>query len=85
LGQATPALRHVLDRCLTETEALLRRAESMPPSVRRRGLRWESAFILKLAWALAARLRREDPVAHRVAVSKAGWLACGLRGILGAW
>ncbi|MBT3927620.1 MAG: squalene/phytoene synthase family protein [Rhodospirillaceae bacterium] len=85
LDRATPAVRQVLDRCLDETEALLRRAESMPRSVRRRGLRLESAFILKLAWALAARLRRQDPVAERVKVSKAGWLVCGLRGVLGAW
>ncbi len=85
LDRASPAVRQVLDRCLDETEALLRRAESMPHSVRRRGLRLESALILKLAWALAARLRREDPVAGRVKVSKAGWLVCGLRGILGAW
>ncbi len=85
LGQATPAVRQVIDRCLDETETLLRRAEGMPGSVRRRGLRWESAFILNLAWALAARLRREDPVAGRVKVSKAGWLVCGLRGVLGAW
>ena len=85
LGHATPAVRHVIDRCLDETEALLQRAESMPRSVRRRGLRWESAFILNLAWALAARLRQEDPVAGRVKVSKAGWLMCVLRGVLGAW
>jgi len=85
LDRATPAVRKVIDRCLDETEALLRRAETMPRSVRRRGLRWESAFILKLAWALATRLRREDPVAGRVEVSKADWLLCGLRGILGAW
>ncbi|MFP6691008.1 MAG: squalene/phytoene synthase family protein [Alphaproteobacteria bacterium] len=85
LGQATPAVRNVIDRCLDETEPLLKRAEIMPGSVRRRGLRWESALILKLAWALAARLRREDPVAGRVKVSKAGWLLCGLRGVLGAW
>ena len=85
LDRATPAVRRVIDRCLDETEILLRRAEAMPRSVGRRGLRWESAFILKLAWALARRLRREDPVAGRVEVSKAGWLACGLRGILGAW
>jgi squalene synthase HpnC len=83
--RATPAVRRVIDRCLDETETLLRRAETMPRSVRRRGLRWESAFILKLAWALARRLRREDPVAGRVEVSKAGWLSCGLHGILSAW
>ena len=75
LDRATPAVRAVIDRCLDETEALLRRAERMPRSVRRRGLRWESAFIVNLAWALA----------ETVKVSKAGWLLCGLKGILGAW
>jgi squalene synthase HpnC len=85
LSQATPAVRQVLDRCLDETEALLRRANSLPRSVKRRGLRLETALILKLAWALAARLRRQDPVAVRVKVSKPGWLLCGLRAIIGAW
>lgn len=85
LDRATPAVRQVIDRCLDETEALLRRANGAPRTVRRRGLRWEMAFIVKLAWALAARLRREDPVAGKVKVSKPGWLACGMRGILGAW
>ncbi len=85
LNHATPAVRRVIDRCLDKTEILLRRAEKMPSSVRRRGLRWETAFILKLAWALARRLRREDPVAGCVKVSKAGWLACGMHGILSAW
>ena len=85
LDRATPAVRAVIDRCLDETEALLRRAERMPRSVRRRGLRVESAFIGNLAWALAKRLRPQDPVAERVEVSKAGWLLCGLKGVVGAW
>jgi squalene synthase HpnC len=85
LDRATPAVRAVIDRCLDETEVLLRRAERMPRSVRRRGLRIESAFIVNLAWALTRRLRRQDPVAERVKVSKAGWILCGLKGVLGAW
>ena len=82
---ATPAVRRVIDRCLDNTDELLRRAETMPPSVRRRGLRWESALILRLAKALSARLRAEDPVARRVKVSKAGWVWCGVRGIVRTW
>ena len=85
LDQATPAVRQVLDRCLDETEALLRRAKSLPRSVKRRGLRLETALIIKLAWALAARLRRQDPVAVRVKVSKPGWVLCGISAVLGAW
>lgn len=85
LAAATPAVRRAIGRCLDETDLLLRRAEAMPPSVRRRGLRWESAVILQLAKRLSARLRREDPVARRVRVSKPGWLWCSVRGILGSW
>jgi squalene synthase HpnC len=83
--KASPAVRRVLDRCLDGTDALLQRAERMPPSVRRRGLRWESAIILQLARALSARLRVEDPVAGRVKVSKVGWLWCSTKGILRTW
>jgi len=83
--RATTAVRAVIDRCLDETETLLLRAERLPRSVHRRGLRLESAFILNLAWALARRLRRQDPLAERVKVSKPGWFLCGLKGVLGAW
>ncbi|MBI06810.1 MAG: squalene synthase HpnC [Rhodospirillaceae bacterium] len=81
----TPAVRRVIDRCLDETELLLHRAERMPRSVRRRGLRLESAFIVNLAWALSRQLRRQDPLANPVKVSKLGWLLCGLKGVVGAW
>lgn len=81
----SPAVRRVIDRCLDGTETLLRRAEPMPSSVRRRGLRLESAFIVHLAWALARRLRCQDPMAKRVRVSKPNWLLCGLKGVISAW
>ena len=82
---ATPAVRRVIDQCLDGVETLLGRAREMPGSVRRRGLRLESAVILKLAWRLTERLRREDPLAGRVKVSRLGWLAAGAHGIVGAW
>lgn len=82
---ATRGVRRAIERCLDGVDALLVRAESMPPSVRRRGLRLESAVILKLAKRLAARLRREDPVARRVKVSRLGWASAGVEGVFGAW
>ena len=85
LPSATPAVRRVIERCLDETDGLLARAETMPPSVRRRGLRLESAVILTLAKKLSGRLRREDPLARRVKVSKAGWILCGVKGVLTSW
>jgi hydroxysqualene synthase len=85
LDQATPAVRAVIDRCLDGVDSLLDRAARMPPSVRRRGLRLESALILRLARRLARLLREQDPVAGRVKVSKAAWAWCGVRAVLRSW
>ncbi len=85
LAKATPAVRRVIDRLLDGTDGLLQRAETMPPTVRRRGLRLESAVILKLAKRLSVLLRRDDPVAGRVKVSRPGWIWCGVKGITRAW
>src|SRR5207245_210134 len=67
---ATPALRQVLDRLLDSTERLIDAARGLPPGVAARGLRWESAVIVALAARLARRLRRGDPLARRVALTK---------------
>ena len=47
-----------------------------------RGLRWESAVIVALAARLARRLRRGDPLAMRVKLSKNDFAAAFLNGIL---
>ena len=83
--RAAPAVRHAIDRCLDHTAALLRRAEAMPRSVRRRRFRWECAVIVKLAWALHSRLMRNDPLAGRIRVSKPSRVGLALSGIVGAW
>lgn len=83
--RATPAARRVIDRCLNGIDALLGRAEPMPASVRRRGLRLESAVIIQLAKRLSERLRRQDPIAGLVKVSRPGWMLCGVKGVLRAW
>jgi len=76
-GAASPGLRRVLDRCLDGCDALLDRAEPLAGKVRARRLAAEVAVIQRLARRLAARLRREDPLAGRVRHSKAD-LAAGL-------
>lgn len=83
--RAAPALRHAIDRCLDHTAGLLRRAEAMPHSVRRRRFRWECAVIVRLAWALHGRLMRGDPLAGRIRVPRASRVALALCGIAGAW
>ncbi|MGE0258207.1 MAG: squalene synthase HpnC [Alphaproteobacteria bacterium] len=80
-ASASPPLRRVLDRLLDNTEALIATASGLPPAVASRGLRWESAVIVALAGRLARRLRRGDPLAGRVALSKGDFAASFLTGV----
>lgn len=66
----TTGLRAVIDALLDECDALNRTARALPERVRDRRLRLETAFIVGLAERLAARLRRQDPLARRVKLSK---------------
>ena len=79
---AVPGLRRVIDSLLDRTEALIATARDLPPRVAARGLRWESAVIVALAGRLALRLRRGDPLATRVKLSKNDFTAAFLTGIL---
>lgn len=65
-----PGLRSTLDRLLDGTERLLVSAAALPGRVRDRRLSLETAVIHALARRLVRRLRREDPLASRVALSK---------------
>jgi squalene synthase HpnC len=78
--RATPGLRRVLDRCLEGTEALLVDARKLPGLLRRRRLAYESGVIVALAERLATLLRRRDPLAERVELSKAGFPLVAARG-----
>jgi hydroxysqualene synthase len=78
---ASPGLRRVLDRLLDDTDRLIMTAGQLPGGVAARGLRWESATIVELARRLSRRLRRDDPLATRVALSKADFAAALVTGI----
>jgi len=78
-----PGFRRVLDRCLDGVDALLGTAERLPGQLRSARLAMESAVIVRLARRLAALLRRGDPLAGRVALSKRDFVLCGLRGVSG--
>jgi len=69
--RASPALRAVLDRVLNRTDELIVQARTAPPLIRNRGLRMETAAIIAIAARLSAKLRRRDPIAGRVALSRA--------------
>jgi len=80
---SSPGLRRVIDRLLDSTDRLIVSAGELPGRVVARGLRWESATIIDLARRLARRLRRGDPLAVRVALSKGDFAAALLTAIVG--
>ncbi|CAK0775768.1 Hydroxysqualene synthase [uncultured Gammaproteobacteria bacterium] len=84
-GQAaTPGLRRVINLCLDGVDDLLRVAATLPGQLRSRRLAMESAVILMLARRLSTLLRRGDPIAGRVGLSKADFLAGGISGVFRA-
>lgn len=76
---ASPGLRRVFDDLLIRCQALNDAATALPRCVRSRRLRLETAVIVGLSRRLTAHLRRDDPLAMRVKLSKsdaaAGMLA----------
>ncbi len=68
--RASPALRRVLDQALDEVDRLNRVAASLPGLIADRRMRLETAVIVGLAHRLARRLRRQDPLAVRVKLSR---------------
>jgi squalene synthase HpnC len=81
--RTSPALRRVLDRLLDETDTLMQRARKLPGALRDTRLRCESATIVRLADTLIQHLRRRDPLAERVKLTKPGMAWCAMQGI--AW
>ena len=71
----TPGLRRVFDALLDRMDALNRAAAELPARTRSRGLRMETAVITALARRLTARLRRGDPLAMRVKLTKPDFAA----------
>jgi squalene synthase HpnC len=81
-GAATPALRRVIDRCLDGCEELLEIARPLPRQLSSRRLAMETAVIINLANRLTINLRRADPIAQRVALTKRDFTSCGIRGFI---
>jgi hydroxysqualene synthase len=82
LPALSPGLRQVIDRLLDATDRLIVKAAELPGGVKARGLRWEAASIVDLARRLSHRLRRGDPLAARVALSKGDFAAALVTGIV---
>jgi hydroxysqualene synthase len=78
---SSPGLRQVQGRALDGVDGLLATAAELPAALGSRRLAMESATILEIARRLASELRRRDPLASRVELSRPAFLACALRGI----
>ena len=76
----TPALRRVADRMLDGCDALMVDARLLPSALNSKSLAMESAVIVRLADRLIALLRRGDPLASRVALSKLDFAVAGVTG-----
>ena len=75
-------LRRVLNQCLSETSELLALARQLPGPMSSRRLAMESAAIVRIAERLVYELRRRDPLAERVALTKPQYLMCCVLGII---
>jgi squalene synthase HpnC len=73
-GHASLMVRRAIDRALDEVDRLLERASHLAPALSSRSLAGETAAIVALATRLAARLRRGDPIARRVELSRADFV-----------
>ncbi len=80
-SRSTTALRRVLDRCLDGTDGLLKLADDLPGRLRNLRFAMEAAVIVAIAHRLVTKLRRRDPLAERVALTKTQFAACFARGV----
>ncbi len=80
-----PALRKVADRMLDGCDALMIDARALPAALTSKSLAMESAVIVNLADRLIKLLRKGDPLASRVALSKIDFASAGLRGAVGGF
>lgn len=81
----TPALRKVVDRMLDGCEALMADAKKLPSALNSKSLAMESAVIVNLAARLITLLRKGDPLAERVALTKFDFASAGVRGAVSGY
>jgi hydroxysqualene synthase len=79
--QTSPALRRVFDKMLDETDKLNALAVTLPRLIKDRRMRVEAAIIVRLALRLTWRLRKGDPLASRVKLTKFDAFTASLAGL----
>ncbi len=81
----SPGLRQTLNGLLDEVERLNRLGAALPERVQDKRLKMETAMIVALANRLTKRLRRGDPLAARVKLSKMDFSVSLLRSLGWMW
>lgn len=82
---SSAALDKVKHRMLDGCDVLMRDARALPAALTSKSLAMESAVIVRLAERLIALLRKGDPLATRVALSKLDFASAGVRGAVGGF
>lgn len=80
--RASPALRRVLDRTLDRVDELVVQARPLGRRIVDRRLRLQAEVTVAVAERLARRLRRQDPLARRVRLSRLDYAAACLTGAM---
>lgn len=82
-GRTSPRLRRVFNTLLDGVDDLNRQASTLPSHIKDRRFRMECAAIVELAKRLTLRLRREDPLAGRVALKRTDAMHAALAALRG--
>ncbi len=80
-GRTGPGLRAVLDRTLDGVDRLIAEARPLPAQIGHRRLAMDAGAIVGIAERLVRALRRRDPLAERVELSRGAFLVCCLTGV----
>ncbi len=78
--QASPELRDVLDKCLNKCQKQLENSVSLARLVQNKRLRYQAKVTILCGFALLGKLRRQDPLARRVELSKQDKLLIAYKG-----
>lgn len=77
----SPTLRMVLDECLMRTDHLLEKAAKLPALIRNKRLRYQAKVTVLCGFALAGKLKKMDPLATRVELSKLDKILIAYKGL----
>jgi len=82
-SEACAALKRVFARVTDGIESLLVEGSSLPLVTVNRGLRMEVCLIFRLAQRLVKRLKKHDPLKHKVELTKTDWIIAAILGVCG--